>query len=189
MILSTTPASTWLSAVLLFQTGSVPIWVPLAIILIVVLIFWWGLTRSSIPQEEESGEKHEVDHGDEVEGAELEAVEAEAEIEQDDQPIQKTVEEQVIAEEIKSATAADDLEAIEGIGPKIAGILATAGITTYAQLADTDVAKLEQIVRVDAGIRIANPESWPAQAALAASGDWDGLQDLQDRLTAGRQSD
>ncbi len=81
----------------------------------------------------------------------------------------------------------DDLTKIEGIGPKISGLLQAAGIQTFAQLASTDVARLQSILDA-AGprYRIANPSSWPAQARLAASGDWEALQKLQDSLVGGR---
>ena len=81
----------------------------------------------------------------------------------------------------------DDLRKIEGIGPKISGLLHDAGILTFAQLAASEPEQIKQIL-TDAGPRyqLANPASWPEQAKLAADGDWDGLQELQDRLTAGR---
>jgi hypothetical protein len=37
------------------------------------------------------------------------------------------------------------------------------------------------------GFRIADPASWPEQAALAADGRWAELRALQDRLVAGRR--
>ncbi len=82
----------------------------------------------------------------------------------------------------------DDLKRIEGIGPKIAELLNAAGITTFAQLAQTDVETLRQIL-VKAGRRfaLASPETWPEQAALAAKGDWDALKRLQDSLKGGRR--
>jgi predicted flap endonuclease-1-like 5' DNA nuclease len=64
------------------------------------------------------------------------------------------------------ALAPDDLQRIEGIGPKISGLLQAAGITTFAQLTASDVGRLEQIVR-EAGITIADPTTWPEQARLA----------------------
>jgi len=82
----------------------------------------------------------------------------------------------------------DDLKKIEGIGPKIAGILNDHSIWTYEQLAATEVSRLQAIL-VEAGprYRIANPESWPAQASLAAAGDEEGLKRLQDELVGGRR--
>jgi ribosomal protein L30 len=83
--------------------------------------------------------------------------------------------------------AGDDLEAIEGIGPKIAGILHEAGITTFAQLAATDVSRLEELL-AEAKLNLAVAETWPEQAALAAAGEWDEFKRLTETLKAGRRS-
>jgi ribosomal protein L30 len=84
--------------------------------------------------------------------------------------------------------AADDLAVIEGIGPKIADVLRAAGIDTFAQLAATDSASLTEILQA-AGLRLAAPDTWPEQAALAAAGNWEELQQLQDRLKGGRREE
>src|SRR5690349_6778935 len=52
-------------------------------------------------------------------------------------------------------TAPDDLIRIEGIGPKISTIVAAAGITSFAELASQEVARLEGILH-EAGIHTAN---------------------------------
>jgi predicted flap endonuclease-1-like 5' DNA nuclease len=81
----------------------------------------------------------------------------------------------------------DDLQRIEGIGPKISGLLQENGISTFGQLAETDVDRLEQILD-EAGLgRLADPGTWPEQASLAAAGDWAALEALQDQLLGGRQ--
>ncbi len=185
--------STLLAANLLLQTGSVPIWVPLAILLLIILLFWWGLTRNRIPEESAvaaESEAHEEDTADMEEEVDelpppLPAGEEEADGEQA-RVIEDADRAPAVPVEAEEPPEADDLKIIEGIGPKIAGILADAGISTFAQLADTDPEQLDQIVREDAGIKIANPASWPEQASLAASGDLDGLEELQNRLVAGR---
>lgn len=92
----------------------------------------------------------------------------------------------LVAPAAVAATAADDLEVIEGIGPKIAGVLQAAGISTFAQLAAASVAQLAEILQA-AELRLAVPETWPEQAALAAAGNWDELKQLQDRLKGGRR--
>ena len=79
-----------------------------------------------------------------------------------------------------------DLEAIEGIGPKIAGVLREAGITTFAQLAATEVSTLSEILQ-GASIRLADPATWPEQAQLAADEKWDEFKALQDSLKGGRR--
>lgn len=81
----------------------------------------------------------------------------------------------------------DDLTALEGIGPKISGVLQASGVRTFAQLAAMDVAQLKAILK-EGGIRIANADTWPEQAALAARGDWDGLATLQGSLKGGRRA-
>lgn len=80
---------------------------------------------------------------------------------------------------------ADDLEVIEGIGPKIAGVFMAAGITTFAQLAAADIDHLKEVLH-NGGMRLADPSSWPEQARLAAAGDWEGLKQLQETLRGGR---
>lgn len=80
----------------------------------------------------------------------------------------------------------DDLTIIEGIGPKLAEVLRTAGITSFRQLAATTPEYLQQII-TQAGIRIGDPTTWPEQAALAASDNLQALRELQDTLKGGRR--
>ncbi len=80
----------------------------------------------------------------------------------------------------------DDLRRIEGIGPKVAGVLQAASITTFARLAATDVDQLRSVLK-EAGVRIADPGTWPEQASLAADGNWDALKALQGTLKGGRR--
>ena len=83
------------------------------------------------------------------------------------------------------ASGGDKLEEIEGIGPKTADVLRGQGITTFRQLADTPIERLNEIME-EAGFRINPPDTWPEQARYAADGDWDGLKSLKERLQAGR---
>lgn len=81
----------------------------------------------------------------------------------------------------------DDLKIIEGIGPKIAELLAGAGIATFKRLASTEVGRLKEVLTAGGSrFAMADPTSWPAQAKLAANGQWDELKELQRRLQAGR---
>ena len=86
------------------------------------------------------------------------------------------------------AAKADDIELIEGIGPKIAAILAKGGITTFQQLADASYDTLKGLLTA-AGNRFAShdPTTWSEQAKLAAAGDWDGFKKLTDELVAGKR--
>ncbi len=82
----------------------------------------------------------------------------------------------------------DNLAKIEGIGPKIAGILVEAGIDSYKKLAEAKVAEISEIL-VKAGGNAYNrfdPTTWPEQAKLAAEGNWDELKKLQDKLNGGK---
>lgn len=81
----------------------------------------------------------------------------------------------------------DDLTKIEGIGPKISELLQAADIATFSRLAQTEINQLQQILE-EAGsrYRLADPETWPQQAGLAAAGKWDDLEALQEDLKGGR---
>jgi ribosomal protein L30 len=83
-------------------------------------------------------------------------------------------------------TGADDLTAIEGVGPKIGELLLAAGITNFTQLAAAKVSAIQEILKA-AGSRygMANPGTWPEQAALLAAGDYAGFEKLSEELDGG----
>ncbi|MGC9398015.1 MAG: DUF4332 domain-containing protein [Anaerolineae bacterium] len=81
----------------------------------------------------------------------------------------------------------DDLTRIEGVGPKVASVLADAGVTTFAQLAEAEVETLREILR-DAGLQFMNPTTWPEQAALAAKEEWEQLKRVQQELKGGKRT-
>jgi predicted flap endonuclease-1-like 5' DNA nuclease len=86
------------------------------------------------------------------------------------------------------SVADEDLERIEGIGPKMAAALRAAGIRTYAALAGSDDATLRAAVE-GAGLSFApSLLTWARQARLLADGDEDGFADLTRRLVAGRDT-
>ena len=85
----------------------------------------------------------------------------------------------------KTAGKKDDLKKIEGIGPKIASVLAENGIDTFAALAAADPAAISEMIKDVRGNHVT--ATWPAQAQLAADGHWDQLKDLQDRLDGGKE--
>ena len=84
----------------------------------------------------------------------------------------------------------DDLKLIEGIGPVISGVLQEAGIKTFAQLADAKAEHIREILEKANPnlLRLADPTTWPKQARLAASGKWEALEKLQDRLKGGKEA-
>lgn len=87
-----------------------------------------------------------------------------------------------------NVTGADDLKIIEGIGPKIAQLLHQAGIHTFAQLADTTPAQIQPILdAAGPNFRLADPQTWAEQAALASMNLWQALQALQVVLNAGKR--
>jgi len=85
-----------------------------------------------------------------------------------------------------SSSNPNDLKVVEGIGPKIEGLLKADGINTWSELAATDVDRLRGILNA-AGSRykLAEPRTWAQQASLAAAGDWAALKALQDDLKGG----
>ncbi|RME88669.1 MAG: hypothetical protein D6770_06435 [Anaerolineae bacterium] len=83
--------------------------------------------------------------------------------------------------------AADDLTKIEGIGPKVAEVLKAEGITTYADLIEAGVEKVNAILDA-AGYQMMDAGTWIEQAKLAAKGDWDALAKLQEELKGGRRT-
>ena len=81
----------------------------------------------------------------------------------------------------------DNLEVVEGLGPRSAQVLQQAGVHTFVQIAAMEPEAIHEILR-GAGVRIAFPETWPQQAALAADGSWEALSELQSSLKGGRRA-
>jgi len=82
----------------------------------------------------------------------------------------------------------DELEIIEGIGPKIANLLNDSSIFTFRDLAITPVYKIQEILE-NAGPQFArqDPSTWTQQAKLAAEGRWNELDKLKLHLIGGRE--
>lgn len=133
-------------------------WV-LLILVVVILILWWALRRNAKATEVPTHHEDETAKHEDV-------------------PAVPQTKEAII-------DVPDDLEIIEGIGPKIASLLKDNGITTFAQLANEYPSHIKEILE-KAGLRLADPTTWPDQAKLAASGDQEGLKVLQERLKGGK---
>lgn len=86
----------------------------------------------------------------------------------------------------KAAKKADDLQLIEGIGPKAAEILAAAGIDTFAKLSKKSVAQIKTVLDAGENLSHLDPETWAKQAELAAAGKFDELKTWQDELNGGK---
>ena len=83
----------------------------------------------------------------------------------------------------------DELEIIEGIGPKIAELLRAAGVQRFWQLSQMAPAQIQPILdAAGSNFKLADPATWPEQALLAAHNRWTALKTLQDTLTAGRRA-
>ncbi len=80
----------------------------------------------------------------------------------------------------------DNLQIIEGIGPKMNEILHKHGIVTWSDLAAMTPAGLRELLDKENPTRykIINPATWPEQAALARDGKWEELINMQKDLNA-----
>ncbi|GAA2240385.1 hypothetical protein GCM10010413_47880 [Promicromonospora sukumoe] len=87
----------------------------------------------------------------------------------------------------EAAEAADDLQRLEGVGPKIAAALKAAGYTTYAKIAGATEAELREAV-AGQGIKFAPAAaSWADQAQYLVDNDAKGLEEYQDYLVGGQE--
>ncbi|PID83127.1 hypothetical protein CSB11_02930 [Candidatus Campbellbacteria bacterium] len=93
----------------------------------------------------------------------------------------QTGESEVAVEELET----NDLTKIEGIGPKTAEALATKGIVTFKDLAETSVEDLKALLLEDSTLSKFDPKTWPEQAKLAFEEKWDELEKWQDELDGG----
>jgi predicted flap endonuclease-1-like 5' DNA nuclease len=86
----------------------------------------------------------------------------------------------------KGKAKSDDLKKIEGIGPKIAGLLKEDGIETFSDLAKASDKQLADVLqKAGARFRLAKYDTWADQAKLAAAGKMDELKKLQAELKGG----
>ncbi len=79
----------------------------------------------------------------------------------------------------------DDLTKIEGIGPKIAEIFVNSGIKTFADLSNSKVGDLRDILENNK-LASHDPKTWSKQATLAKNEKWEKLAELQDELKGGK---
>ncbi|MCC6613931.1 MAG: hypothetical protein IT320_10665 [Anaerolineae bacterium] len=87
------------------------------------------------------------------------------------------------------ASGKDDLKRVEGIGPKMEKALRTAGIETFARLAEATEDELRAAIEAQ-GMRFApSMPTWAKQAAFLAAGDETGFEAYKDHLVAGREPD
>jgi len=143
---------------------------------------WWGRRRAD--EEAPAGLvraiPRPIEPSEPVAAAPVEAAVA-------DEPAAAPVEEAAVEEPaVEEPPGDDDLERVEGIGPRMATALRGAGIRTFRQLAESDEAALRAAIEV-AGLKFApSLVTWARQAQLLADGDEEGFADLARRLVAGR---
>ena len=177
-------------------TGISSPFLTIVLILVIVLLLWW-LLRAQTAQVEPvhvDHDGHDHGHGGEAHAA----VSTEA---QQPEAVMAASAETAPAPEMEAEAdsgdtedwqdvpppqaEADDLTKLEGIGPKVQIVLNAAGIKTFDQLGSADVDHLQELLDA-ADYQYMDPGSWPEQARLAAAGDWEALQKLQDELSGGR---
>ncbi|MDX1666738.1 MAG: helix-hairpin-helix domain-containing protein [Saprospiraceae bacterium] len=79
---------------------------------------------------------------------------------------------------------ADNLQIVEGIGPKLESVLKKAGIANWSDLAASNTGKLKEILtNSNPNYRIHDPSHWPQQARLADRGSWEELIRLQREIS------
>ncbi len=89
---------------------------------------------------------------------------------------------------VATKVKADDLEIIEGIGPKINTLLAAEGIETFTDLASAKISVLESILeKAGPRFRTHSPETWPEQAALLRDGKMTEFEKLTKELIGGKR--
>jgi predicted flap endonuclease-1-like 5' DNA nuclease len=150
-------ASSWVIPALLIFFG---------VVILMILVGWWAKSSGKVQAEAEPVQAHGAhdDHRHETRAAEPVSFGLDA-----------------------GPAEPDDLTSLEGIGPKVAKVLAGIGITTFAGLASADLAKLREALDA-AGYKYMDPAGWVEQARFAAKGDADGLKKLQDSLKGGRKA-
>ncbi|MDF1512656.1 MAG: peptidoglycan DD-metalloendopeptidase family protein [Anaerolineae bacterium] len=79
----------------------------------------------------------------------------------------------------------DDLTMIWGIGDKTQAILHAAGIYIFDQLVDITPRRLAEIIG-ESELRSRFIPTWPEQAQLASRGDWEALENYNDRFFSER---
>ena len=80
----------------------------------------------------------------------------------------------------------DDLKIIEGIGPKMEEALRNAGVKTFRKMSTMSPEAIKDIlVKANTRYGIAQTDTWPEQAKIASSKDFEALKTLQDSLNRG----
>jgi len=90
---------------------------------------------------------------------------------------------------IYAGVKADNLQIIEGIGPKMESVLKENGVSSHSSLSNQSFDDLKAILnKYGDKYKIIDPKTWPQQAKYAANNDFDGLIDYQKKLDAGKDN-
>lgn len=83
----------------------------------------------------------------------------------------------------------DNLQIIEGIGPKMESVLHDANINSWSKLGTLSSDEVRSILDSHGDkYKIIDPTTWPQQAKLAADGKWEELIQLQKELDGGSEN-
>jgi predicted flap endonuclease-1-like 5' DNA nuclease len=83
----------------------------------------------------------------------------------------------------------DNLQIIEGVGPKMESVLKENGVNSHSDLAAQTPDSLQAILgKYGDKYKIIDPTTWAQQAGYAAEEDFDGLIDLQKKLDTGKDN-
>lgn len=90
-------------------------------------------------------------------------------------------------DDIYAALPSDNLQFIEGVGPKMEAVMKENGINNWTTLAAKSPADLQvMLAKYGDKYRIIDPTTWPQQAMLARDGKWEELITLQKDLDTGK---
>jgi predicted flap endonuclease-1-like 5' DNA nuclease len=93
--------------------------------------------------------------------------------------------EETVPAPVAAEAVPDNLEIIEGIGPKIAAALRAAGVTDFGQIAGMSAAELGAIVKQHGVRAVGRPDTWPMQATMILAGDLTEFADYKKRVRSG----
>lgn len=83
----------------------------------------------------------------------------------------------------------DNLQVVEGVGPKIQNLLNDNGVITWAQMAEKSPDDLKGILETGGTrFKMHDPTTWPKQAQLADEDKWEELVKYQKFLDTGRET-
>jgi predicted flap endonuclease-1-like 5' DNA nuclease len=101
------------------------------------------------------------------------------------------LEHEIISLKAKQRAMQDDFSRLDGIGPKIASVLRSAGVKTFAKLAAKETDEIREILAASnpSLLKLSDPTSWPEQAGRAAEGEWESLKTLQENLKEARRQE